>query len=302
MGLTSTSLKFVLRKSKKYRFTGPVLTFGNQDIYATENDIKKWAKEEDIALRVPKKILYSTSKDVQQINKQTQSCIHAITFFEFIGISEKQYYDIDKFPFDKPKIIHDLQLPIDKKFHNFFNLIIDSGTLEHIFDVKSVMENIVRITKVGGYVLQFIPAQNFLNHGFYQFSPTFFYDFYLSNGFDVIESYIIEIGGVSDRFHTYDQKKDYIGLFFKPGSRLVNCFLVQKKKVLKQIALPDQYYYKKLAENSKKVKKDFNRSFLDKIISLGRGALPVKYHGIFFEFWFFLKRLTSRREYFDIHK
>ena len=302
MGLTATNLKFIIKKRREYKLTGPILTFGNQDIYATERDIRKWFQVEKIKFKEPTQILYSTSDDVPKINKEAAGYIHAKTFFEFLGISKNKYYDIDKFPFDRPKIIHDLQLPIDKKFHNFFNLIIDSGTLEHIFDVKSVMENIVRITKVGGYVLQFIPAQNFLNHGFYQFSPTFFYDFYLSNGFDVVESYIIEIGGVSDRFYTYDQKKDYIGLFFKPGSRLVNCFLVQKKKVLKQIALPDQYYYKKLAENSKKVKKDFNRSFLDKIISLGRGALPVKYHGIFFEFWFFLKRLTSRREYFDIHK
>lgn len=302
MGLTSTSLKFVLKKSKKYRFRGPVLTFGNQDIYATEKDIKDWAKKDNIPLESPKKILYSSSKDVQQINKQTQNCIHAITFFEFIGINEKQYYDIDKFAFDKPKIIHDLQLPMDKRFYNFFNLVLDSGTLEHIFDVKSVMENIVRITKIGGYVLQFIPAQNFLNHGFYQFSPTFFHDFYHNNGFDVVESYIIEIRGSSDRFYTYDQKKDYIGLFFNPGSRLVNCFLVKKKRSVTKITLPDQYYYKKLAENSKKVKKDFNRTLLDKVISLMRGVLPVKYHGIFFETWFFLKRLTSRREYFDIHK
>ena len=204
MGLTSANLKFILKKSKKYKFKGPVMTFGNQDIYAYEDDIKKWAKNENIFLKSPRVILYSTSGDVSKINKETKKYIHAKTFFEFIGINKNNYYDIDKFPFDKPRIIHDLQYPIDSKFHNFFNLVIDSGTLEHIFDIRSVMENIVRITKRGGFVLQFIPAQNFLNHGFYQFSPTLFYDFYTSNGFEIIESYIVEVRGNKDRFYYYN--------------------------------------------------------------------------------------------------
>lgn len=302
MGLAAPSLKFIMRKNKKYKFKGPVLTFGNQDIYANENDIKQWADKEEITLSQPKEILYSTSGDVSKINKKAVNYIHAITFFEFIGIDKKDYYDIDKFAFDKPHILHDLQYPINKKYHNFFNLVIDSGTLEHIFDVKSVMENIIRITKTGGYVLQLIPAQNFINHGFYQFSPTFFYDFYTNNGFKIIESYIIEINNNSHRFHFYNQSKDYTGLFFNPSSRLVNCFLVQKKENMEKMVLPDQYFYKKLAENSQAVKKDFNRNFLDKAVSYLRSVIPIKYHSVFYNFWYFLKIKTSQRKYFDIEK
>ena len=302
MGLTATNLKFILKKTKKYKFSGPVLTLGNQDIYATEKNIIQWAKESQTRIKIPKKILYSTSSDVPKINKDASNYIHAITFFEFLGISENHYYDIDKFDFDKPKIIHDLQYPIDKKFHNFFNLIIDSGTLEHIFDPKSVMENIAKMTKIGGYVVQIIAAENLLNHGFYQFSPTFFYDFYTSNGFEIIESYLVEIRGSADRFYQYKQKRDYTGLFFKPGSRLVNCFLVRKMKNLKELVLPDQYIYKKLAENSKSVENDFNKTSLDKNITYFRGVIPLKYHGMFFSFWQFLKRRTAKINYFDIKK
>lgn len=302
MGLTATNLKFIIKKKKLYKFSGPVLTFGNQDIYATEKDIVDWLNSENIKFKKPPHILYSTSSDVPKINRNAANYIHAITFFEFIGINKKNYYDIDKFAFDKPRIIHDLQYPMNQKYHNFFNLIIDSGTLEHIFDIRSVMENIVKITKPGGYVLQFIPAQNFLNHGFYQFSPTFFYDFYESNGFQVAESYIIEIKGNVDRYHYYHQKKDYPGLFFNPYSRLVNCFLVLKKSNVKKITLPDQYYYKMLAKNPKIVKKDFNRTNFDKLISFFRATVPIKYHGVFFSFWCFLKTLTSRRKYIDINK
>lgn len=302
MGLTAPSLRFILRRNKKYKFSGPVLTLGNQDIYATKEDIKKWAKEENIQINKPNKILYSTSGDVPKINEEAARYIHAKTFFEFLGIKEEDYFDIDKFDFDKPKIIHDLQIPIDPRFHNFFNFIIDSGTLEHIFDVRAVMENISKMTKVGGYILQLIPAQNFLNHGFYQFSPTFFYDFYANNGFKIVESYITEGRGSKERYWQYIQERDYTGLFFNPKNRLGNCFLVRKEENVDQIVLPDQYFYKKLAESEKTVEYDFNRSKLDKTVNYFRRIVPIRYHGMFFSLWQFLKRRTTKRKYFDIKK
>ena len=38
MGLTAQNIKFILRLTKKYNIKGPILTLGNQDIYATENN------------------------------------------------------------------------------------------------------------------------------------------------------------------------------------------------------------------------------------------------------------------------
>jgi hypothetical protein len=168
MGLTAPSLKFILLLNKKYKFKGPLLTYGNQDIYTNIKTIKKWTKEYKLPPISSKKYYKSTSLDLEQINPEAKNFVHAKTFFRQIGIRESDYYDVDKFDFDKPKIIHDLEKPFGKKYNNFFNLIIDSGTLEHIFDIKSVMANTVKITKLGGYVLHMIPANNFLNHGFYQ--------------------------------------------------------------------------------------------------------------------------------------
>lgn len=302
MGLASSNLKFILKKSKQYKFAGPLLTFGNQDIYATAENIRRWAKDDDVFLSQPEKILLSTSGDVPTINKEAKEYIHAKTFFEFLGIQETDYYDIDKFDFDRPKIIHDLQYPVDAKYHDFFNLIVDSGTLEHIFDVRAVMENTVKMTKVGGYVLQFIPAQNFLNHGFYQFSPTFFYDFFTANGFEIVESYLVEVRGRSDRYHWYDQEKDYTGLFFNPKNRLVNCFLSRKVRNMDHIELPDQYFYKKLAEDTKKVAQDFRKTGFDKVSTYFRSLIPIRFHGLFFGLYTFLKRVSSKRKYIDIRK
>jgi len=277
-----------------------MLSISNLDIYATEKDVKNWAKESGLPICEPKEILYSTSQDVLKINKEGKKYIHAATFFEFLGITKDNYFDIDKFAFDKPQIIHDLQYPIDHKFDNYFNFVIDSGTIEHIFDVKSVMENIVRVTKVGGYVLQIVPAQGFLNHGFYQFSPTLFYDFYTNNGFEVIESYVVEFRSNYYRFYYYNQTDDYTGPFLHPKYRLVNCFFLRKIKDIRPLVLPDQYTYQILATNLYKPDSYNTHSKIDRIVNHLRGIIPIKYHGLFFGFWRYLKRLTTKKDYFDI--
>jgi hypothetical protein len=296
MGLNSPALKYILSRSKKYNFKGPVLTFGNQDIYADINSINSWAKEYKIKKNKFTNVLKSTSTGLKNINSQSQNFIHAKTFFNVLGIKDKDYYDVDKFDFDKPKILHDLEKPLNKKYKKFFNLIVDSGTLEHIFDIKSVMSNTINITKLGGYVLQFIPTNNFLNHGFYQINPTFFYDFYTANGFKVIESYIVEFKGSGYRFHNYNQKS-FNTFFVNPYSRLATLFLVKKTKSVKEIITPTQYAYQ---QELIKLNKIVKPKIFDKFTDFLRRLLPFNYHSFFYIFWVFYKQIFSQKKYFDI--
>ncbi|MFA6185081.1 MAG: hypothetical protein WC720_02900 [Candidatus Shapirobacteria bacterium] len=296
MGLTAPSLKFILLLNKKYKFKGPLLTYGNQDIYADLKTIKKWTKEYKLPNISSKKYYKSSSLDLKQINPESKNFVHAKTFFKQIGIKESNYYDVDKFDFDKPKIIHDLEKPFDKKYNNFFNLIIDSGTMEHIFDIKSVMVNTVKITKLGGYVLYMIPANNFLNHGFYQISPTFFYDFYTANGFKIIESYITEAKPTCIRFHKYNQKLTN-ETFFNPFSRLGSVFLVKKIKNIKNIKSPTQFAYSNVIDSIQKKKQI---KHFDKFTNKLRRMVPFKYHGLFYIPWIIYKIISTKKNYFDL--
>jgi hypothetical protein len=296
MGLTTPALKFILSLSQKYHFKGPILTFGNQDIYTDAATLKRW--QQDFGLKPLKSsdIKPSTSLGLNEINNQSSTFVHAETFFKLIGIKSKDYYDVDKFSFDKPRILHDLEKPLPVKYHNFFNLIIDSGTLEHIFDIKSVMQNTVEACKVGGYVLQLIPTNNFINHGFYQISPTLFYDFYTANGFKVEESFLVEFRPSGYRFHYYDQK-NFSTFFVNPYSRIVSLFLVKKVKSIKVTTTPTQYAYQQVINRQKSHKKSV---LFDKYTDKIRRIFPFKYHPYFFIPWVIYKQLFSKKKYFDI--
>jgi SAM-dependent methyltransferase len=62
--------------------------------------------------------------------------------------------------------------------------VFDLGTSEHVFHTPNVLCHIGRLLKVGGLVLHHTPCNNHFNHGFYQFSPTLYFDYYRANGYE----------------------------------------------------------------------------------------------------------------------
>ncbi len=90
-------------------------------------------------------------------------------------------------------ITHDFNHPVPKTFHGAFDVLIDGGTMEHIFDVRQVLMNYMEMVKTGGSIFINVPANNLLGHGLYQFSPELFYRvFSHDNGFVTESVSVIE--------------------------------------------------------------------------------------------------------------
>jgi SAM-dependent methyltransferase len=107
----------------------------------------------------------------------------ASSFFALYG--DTQVDVIDFAQYEGSELIHDMSTPIPDDFAGRYDLVIDAGTTEHIFDFSTALSNCVRMLKVGGLVYHNVPM-NMLNHGFYNFSPTLFFDFYEDNGFETL--------------------------------------------------------------------------------------------------------------------
>lgn len=65
-----------------------------------------------------------------------------------------------------------------------FDLIVDPGTLEHCFDIARAFDNVDRLLAPSGFVYH-QSAIAFPNHGFWSLSPTAFFDFYQSRGYQL---------------------------------------------------------------------------------------------------------------------
>ncbi len=82
------------------------------------------------------------------------------------------------------EIIHDLNEPLPQSLQCRYAVVIDAGTLEHCFNIAGAVRNVAALVTVGGVVMHGNPL-NMYNHGFYNLNPTWYYDFYETNGFSV---------------------------------------------------------------------------------------------------------------------
>lgn len=65
-----------------------------------------------------------------------------------------------------------------------FDLVTNNGTGEHIFDQRTVFENMHNLCKVGGIMLNVLPLSPWVNHGFYNYNPVLFRDIVTSNQYE----------------------------------------------------------------------------------------------------------------------
>jgi hypothetical protein len=107
-------------------------------------------------------------------------------FFKSIGYSD--YYSIDingaykSYKFDLNKDINDKY-----NFKETFDLVINNGTGEHVFNQYLLFLNLHNITKKGGLMLNILPFVDWINHGFYNFNPIFFADLAASNSYKILK-------------------------------------------------------------------------------------------------------------------
>lgn len=95
-------------------------------------------------------------------------------------------HSFDNSAYEGASHVHDMNCPISDAMKNQYTLVIDSGTLEHVFNYPVAIANCMQMVAVGGTCVLITPANNFCGHGFYQFSPELFFDVFSSiNGFEI---------------------------------------------------------------------------------------------------------------------
>ena len=82
---------------------------------------------------------------------------------------------IDASEYEGADLLHDLNEPVPEALHGRFTTVFDGGTMEHVFDVPAVLRNYLAMVEVGGRLILHTMANNYLGHGFYQFSPELFF-------------------------------------------------------------------------------------------------------------------------------
>lgn len=118
-------------------------------------------------------------------------------------------------------IVADLNSEIPASLNSSFDLVLDVGTLEHLFDLKKSLSNIFSMLALDGIYYSGVVCNDWVDHGFYQFSPTFFIDFarHNSDSLQLVELRLTEpMGGSS--WNLLEMGPLAKSVLFKSGKKL----------------------------------------------------------------------------------
>ena len=134
---------------------------------------------------------YAAGGDVKK-DSDDAGMITDVALMNLLGYAEVRSIDVSTF--EGADTVMDLNDPaaaerLGRKFH----FVFDGGALEHMFHLPNALKNIFDLLETGGCVLHMNPANNYVDHGFYQFSPMFYHDYYRANGFTILECTILQL-------------------------------------------------------------------------------------------------------------
>jgi hypothetical protein len=161
-----------------------LLSLGYIDFIASKDDVAK-VFGPHVADAVT---IRGDSQSIAAWHGRQSSVIDADSLWRVLGF-DPHYLDIAVIR--GGEIVQDLNEPLAPELVGAFDFVIDSGTLEHCFNIAQAVANVAMAVRVGGVVHHGNPLV-MINHGFYNFSPAFYHDFYGANGFKLIDMYAVE--------------------------------------------------------------------------------------------------------------
>jgi SAM-dependent methyltransferase len=248
MGISRGTIKLLAMSLKGEKDIAKVLTFGVQGVQSGYAEATAAIRQTGLIPRsLPdERIIYD---EVTQFGKT----IHQTTLFQLLGCDMVE--SIDYFPDEHPTFVADLNLPIADRLAGQYSLVYDGGTMEHCFNPARVMENAVALAKPGGMVLHHVPMNNWVDHGFYQFSPTLFFDFYGANGFTDLVMQIHFLGRGKESYFDYDPISDEaLPYFVGNKTRALVFFRARKPMIPAEKRFPIQGRYMEVFGQQSSVK------------------------------------------------
>lgn len=183
MGLNVNSVKFLLLAHAQGISFNRVLMIGRQSLTVTPRDIHRLVK-----------LPLSTAMQSNLRSLELGPGMYAEQFFRLCGAEKVD--SMDKTSYEGATVLHDLNLPVPDTLFRTYDLIVDGGSIEHIFNIPTAFQNYMHMLKIGGYYVCNTATNNYSGHGFYQLSPELFYAVFApENGFNVRDAYLYEENG-----------------------------------------------------------------------------------------------------------
>jgi hypothetical protein len=180
MAITYAGAQFLVNARLAGASFERTLTLGRQDLYVSPIRLTRLMKQKGLL-----------ADPAAFRNEITRWPYRADSFLEALGARELQFMDSN--PYEGADVIHDLNNPVPDSLKEKYDLVLDGGTLEHVFNFPIALKSVMEMVSVGGHAIFLAPTNNYPGHGFYQLSPELYYQALSEeNGYRVEQMLAIE--------------------------------------------------------------------------------------------------------------
>lgn len=230
MGLARGAITLLVRENRQFPFSGRIGTLGRQTLRIGPEKLRALMAAEGL--------------EPGAIDERTE--VDDSWLFRTLGFDA--FESIDYSDYEGATHIFDLNEPtLPDELKDRYDVVLDSGTLEHIFHVPNALRHMVEMTKVGGRIVLQVPSSNHIDHGFYMFSPTLFFDYFSANKFEIERMYVIRYSPdpeVSWKVYDYQPRQwDDMQCGGLDGNPYLNFVVVRKSAQSTAGVVPQQGFY-----------------------------------------------------------
>jgi hypothetical protein len=192
MGLNINDIKFLLwAKQEGVDFT-KMMMIGRQKLYLNVSLMDAAFSAFGIKKSKAELAVFFSSQDG-----------YAEPFLRFLGAKEIE--SIDASVYESATHVVDMNQPIKEDLKEQFSVVFDGGSLEHVFNFPTAIRNCMEMIRQNGHFIAITPCNNYMGHGFYQFSPELFFRIFTEqNGFKMEKAIVYENSTVATWYEVSD--------------------------------------------------------------------------------------------------
>lgn len=249
MGLDVNGVRFMLRAASRGVNFARVATLGRQGMHLSGAQLNALLSK--LRPRLQSSSLTAASSAPGQYSED---------FFRYLGA--KHIDSIDYSGYEGASLCHDLNSPIPRNLARKFSVVVDAGTLEHVFNFPVAIKNAMELVEKNGHLIIVTPVNNFMGHGFYQFSPELFFSVLSEeNGFELEEMVVTELyddsqwyrvtppkGGIQGRVTLNNREPTYLMCLARRVSDTCEIFATSPQQVDHQQAWSHESGTRQLAD------------------------------------------------------
>ncbi len=151
--------------------------YGDVSVDQLAEDIQRFAPPEQAQLHLQALSQVARSEnpiqrafDIASVFYKAFLNYQSITAIDLDGLSGALEYDLNQ------------PVPLDRRF----DVTINTGTAEHVFNQYQLFKTIHDLTLPGGVIVHTFPFKGWLDHGFYNYNPTFIVDLAACNEYEIV--------------------------------------------------------------------------------------------------------------------